>query len=160
MTLMPGKIGLWLLVTVATTGVALAASRNAPQPEKGEQILNESCVGCHDVRPIQVQALDPDGWTKMVNTMIEKGAPVTTDDIRIVVEYLVTNYGPLPDGAGKNIFLNTCTLCHDRQRVMRNGATREQWEETLGAMLKEGAPLSDEHFPVLLNYLARNFRPK
>ena len=160
MTLMLGRIGLWLSVTAATAAVAAAASQAAQPPEKGEQILNESCVGCHDVRPVQVQALDADGWTKLVNTMIEKGAPVRADDMPIVVEYLVTNYGPLPDGAGKNIFLNTCTLCHDRQRVMRNGATREQWEETLGAMLNEGAPLSDEDFPVLLNYLARNFRPQ
>ena len=157
---MLGKTGLWLLVTVATAAVAAAASQNVQQPEKGEQILNESCVGCHDVRPVQVQALDADSWTGMVNTMIEKGAPVKTDDIPIFVEYLVTNYGPVPAGAGKTIFLNTCTLCHDRQRVMRNGATREQWEETLGAMLNEGAPLSDEEFPVLLNYLARNFKPQ
>jgi len=27
-------------------------------------------------------------------------------------------------------------------------------------MLNEGAPLSDEDFPIILNYLARNFRPK
>ena len=43
---------------------------------------------------------------------------------------------------------------------MQNGGTREQWEETLSAMLNEGAPLSDQDFPVLLNYLARNFKPQ
>jgi hypothetical protein len=26
-------------------------------------------------------------------------------------------------------------------------------------MINEGAPLSDDEFPVLLNYLTRNFRP-
>jgi hypothetical protein len=27
-------------------------------------------------------------------------------------------------------------------------------------MINEGAPLSDDDFPVLLNYLSRNFRPR
>ena len=155
--------GLWVSATVAITtamgaAVAVAANRTTPQSDKGEQILNESCVSCHDLRPLQVQALDAGGWTKMVNSMIEKGAPVKADDLPVVVEYLTAAYGPVPEGAGKVIFLNTCTLCHDRQRVMRNGGTREQWEETLSAMLNEGAPLSDQEFPVLLNYLARNFK--
>ena len=52
-----------------------------------------------------------------------------------------------------------CTQCHDLNRVIQHGATREQWEETLGAMLNEGAPLSEQDFPVLLAYLARNFKP-
>ena len=42
-------------------------------------------------------------------------------------------------------------------RVKRTTATREEWEDTLGAMLNEGAMLSEQDFPVLLNYLARNF---
>ena len=170
MTRMLRATGVWVTVMVATltaivavTAAEVMAAKGtapAPQSDKGEQILNESCLSCHDLRPMQVQALDADGWTRMVNSMIEKGAPVKTEDLPIVVEFLAATYGPVPEGAGKTIFLNTCTLCHDRQRVMRNGGTREQWEETLGAMLNEGAPLSDQDFPVLLNYLARNFKPQ
>jgi len=48
-------------------------------------------------------------------------------------------------------------VCHDLSRVKRTTATREEWEDTLGAMLNEGAMLSEQDFPVLLNYLARNF---
>ena len=166
MTRMLRATGVWVTVMVATLTAIVAAAEvmaakgSAQQTDKGEQILNESCVSCHDLRPMQVQALDADGWTRMVNSMIEKGAPVKAEDLPIVVEFLAASYGPVPEGAGKNIFLNTCTLCHDRQRVMRNGGTREQWEETLSAMLNEGAPLSDQEFPVLLNYLARNFKPQ
>ena len=50
--------------------------------------------------------------------------------------------------------------CHDLLRVRRNLATREEWEDTLLAMLNEGAMLSDQDFPVLLSYLARNFKPQ
>jgi len=41
--------------------------------------------------------------------------------------------------------------------VRRNLATREDWEDKLGTMLNEGAPLSEEQFPVVHAYLSRNF---
>ena len=71
----------------------------------------------------------------------------------MLLEYLVINHGPLPDGAGKTIVLNTCTLCHDLSRVRQNRATAEEWARTLQAMLNEGAPLSDDEFPIVLRYL-------
>lgn len=140
-----------------------ASGPGAPQSDtvdRGEQILSGRCTACHDLRSVQVQALDKDGWTRMVDTMIEKGAELTPDETPILIDYLVGNHGPLPDGPGKSILLNVCTNCHELKRVTRLGATRQQWEETLGAMLSEGAPLSEQDFPVLLNYLARNFRPQ
>ena len=113
---------------------------------------------CHDLRPIQVQALDTEGWAKVVNAMVEKGAQVKTEDIPPLIEYLVQSYGPLPEGAGKKILLNKCTICHDLKRVKQHLSSPEEWAETLAAMLNEGASLSDEEFAVLLGYLARNFR--
>jgi cytochrome c5 len=128
------------------------------QTDKGEQIQNASCIGCHDLRPIQTQALDADGWRKMVASMVEKGAEVKAEDVPALVAYLVKSHGPLPDGPGKTILLNTCTVCHDLGRVRRQGGTREDWDDTLGAMLNEGAMLSEQDYPVLLDYLVRNFK--
>jgi cytochrome c5 len=150
--------GSWL--AIVTAAAALAASPRPQQVDRGEQILNGSCITCHDARPIRTQALDKDGWTKMVAGMVEKGAEVKPEDLPVLIEYLVNNHGPLPEGAGKNVLLNVCTECHDLKRVLRHGATREQWEETLIAMLNEGAPLTEQDFPVLLAYLARNFKPQ
>jgi cytochrome c5 len=153
-------IGLWLCTTVVFAAVVWAG-QNDQNPERGEQILNASCTSCHDLRPIEVQALDKAGWSDLVNRMVEKGTTFEKDsDIPILIDYLVQAHGPLPNGAGKTILLNTCTVCHDLSRVRRHAATREQWEETLEAMLNEGADLSDQDFPVLLNYLARNFKPQ
>jgi hypothetical protein len=154
-----GKGLLGVAFVTAITAATLAASPSLQQVDRGEQILNVSCTGCHDARPIQTQALDKAGWTKVVSAMVEKGAEIKPDDVPVLIEYLVNNQGPLPDGAGKAILLNVCTQCHDLKRVIQHGATREQWEETLGAMLNEGAPLSEQDFPVLLAYLARNFKP-
>jgi cytochrome c5 len=153
------KKWMWFLTTMCSAAAVFAAGQNVSPSERGEKILNQACTNCHDLRPIDVTALDTDGWTKVVNTMIQQGAPVKPDDVSPLVEYLVANHGPLPDGSGKDIVLNTCTMCHDLQRVRTHGATRQEWEETLQAMLNEGAPLSDDEFRIVLNYLARNFRP-
>jgi hypothetical protein len=142
-------------------GVAGQNSSEADRADRGEQIQNLSCsMTCHDLRPIQTQALDKDGWTKVVARMVDKGAEVKPDEIPALVDFLVRRHGPLPEGPGKLILLNTCTVCHELDRVVRHGATRELWEETLSAMLNEGAMLSEQDFPVLLAYLARNFKPQ
>ena len=70
---------------------------------------------------------------------------------------MVRAHGPMPNGAGKDIVLNTCTICHDLTRVKRTQHTEEEWEATLIAMLNEGAPLSDDDFPIVLAYLTKNF---
>jgi cytochrome c5 len=129
------------------------------QTDRGEQIQNASCLGCHDMRPIQTQALDKDGWTKMVTSMVDKGAEVKPEDVPVLVDYLVKTHGPLPEGQGKTILLNTCTVCHDLGRVRTQGRTPEDWNDILGTMLNEGAMLSEQDYPVLLAYLARNFKP-
>ena len=138
-----------------------AAWQDTPPPERGEQIMNAACTtACHDTRPIDTQALDDAAWTKEVKTMIEKGAEVKADDVGPLVEYLVKNHGPLPDGPGKELVLNICTQCHNLQRVRRTQLSPEGWVEILENMLNEGAPLSDKDFPDVLRYLARNFRPE
>ena len=90
--------------------------------------------------------------------MIQKGAEVNNTDRPVLIDYLVKNHGPLPSGPGRAILLNTCTICHDLGRVRAHTVSREEWQETLSAMLNEGAMLSDQDFPVLLDYLARNFK--
>ena len=154
------KTGLLLCGAMMTAAAALLAAQ-APAPvaaDRGEQVMNAGCLSCHDLRPIQMTALDADGWSAVVAAMIEKGAQVEKPDLPILVEYLAKNHGPLPEGAGKKILLTTCTVCHDLQRVRRTAASREHWGDILGAMLNEGAMLSEEDFPVLLAYVSRNFR--
>jgi cytochrome c5 len=153
---------MWKAFAVAAPvvlAVTIAAAGGAQDGERGERLMNASCLGCHDLRPIQVQALDAAGWKTTVDAEIGRGAKVAAGDLPVLIDYLVANHGPLPDGAGKAILLNTCTLCHDLKRVRQHHATAEEWASTLQAMLNEGAPLADEDFPVLLRYLAVNFRP-
>ncbi len=155
----PGGFGWWLCgAGAALLAGAVVAAQDAPA-DKGEQILNTSCLACHDLRPVQVTALDKEGWKGVVEAMIDRGAQVSEPDTPVLVEYLAKTYGPLPEGPGKKVLLNVCTVCHDLQRVKRTALDPEGWRDLLQTMLNEGAMLSEQDFPVLLNYLARNFKP-
>ena len=149
---------LWLIATLSCAAVAFSAGQ-LPQVEPGEKLVNTVCTTCHELRPIETTALDKEGWSKLVSSMIEKGAELKKDDVALLVNYLTAAYGPLPDGPGKQIMLNICTQCHSLDRVKARGSSIEEWDELLMHMLNEGAPLSDRDYPVLLNYLAKNFRP-
>lgn len=141
----------------AACSLLAAAASSAQAPDPAEKVINMSCVGCHDIRRIQTAAMSADAWATTVNTMIEKGAKVEAADVPGLVTYLARNHGPVPDGEGKAILLNTCTMCHDLKRIRLGHRSPEEWEETLGAMLNEGAPLSEEQFPIIHEYLSRNF---
>jgi cytochrome c5 len=146
----------WCGAVIGVVGVSVCALP-AQDDERGERVMNASCQGCHDTRRIQTQALSAAGWTKTIDIMVDKGAKVSSDDRPVLVDYLVGHHGPIPDGPGKEIVLTTCTLCHDLRRITRGRRSAQEWEETLDAMLNEGAPLSDEGFQVVHAYLSRYF---
>ena len=147
----------WLLALGALVAAAVRSAPAQNDNDRGERIMNASCQGCHDTRRIQTSALDIAGWAKTVGVMVDKGAKVSKEDLPVLVAYLAEQHGPIPDGPGKEIVLNTCTLCHDLKRIRLGRRSTEEWEETLISMLNEGAPLSDDAFPVVHAYLSRNF---
>jgi cytochrome c5 len=151
------RTGLWLVATIALAAAAFGA-RQDDSLLKAERLVNTTCMGCHDLRKIQTQALDEQGWKAVVESMIATGAKVETADVPLLVSYLTDNFGPLPDGAGKEIVLNKCTVCHDLKRVRQHLASPEEWAETLGAMENEGLMISNDEYATVLRYLARNFR--
>jgi len=147
--------------TLAASLQAAPAAPGAPaaqaEGDRGERLMNASCQGCHELRVLQVQAKNTEEWTKTIDDMIAKGAKVAKEDIPVLVDYLVDRQGPLPNGAGKAIVLNVCTMCHDLTRIRRGHRSAEEWEATLNSMLNEGAPLSDDQFPIVHAYLSRHF---
>jgi cytochrome c5 len=151
------QMGRILAALCAASVLALVVAVGAQAPRTGEQVMNASCTGCHDATYIQTSAKSQMEWEETVNQMVQLGATVKAEERPILLTYLVRTHGPMPNGAGKDIILNTCTICHDLTRIKRSSHTEEEWEGTLIAMLNEGAPLSDDDFPVVLAYLTRNF---
>jgi len=153
-------LALILAVSVPALPQAQAPREQDSSTEAGERILNAACLTCHDHRPVDTQALDEPGWTKIVKAEVDRGAKLKAEDVPVLVDFLVRHHGPLPDGPGKELVLNICTQCHDLQRVRRERLSPEGWLEVLESMLNEGAPLSEKDLPEVLRYLARNFRPE
>lgn len=153
------RAALAFVASLVLVSVIARAQETAKQTEPGEKILTAACQSCHDSRPVDTQALDDAGWTKVVKAEVAKGAEVKSDDVPVLVDFLARNHGPLPDGPGKEVVLNICTQCHDLARVRRTRLDAEGWAEILDTMLNEGAPLTEKDFAAVLRYLARNFRP-
>jgi hypothetical protein len=61
----------------------------------GSEIASASCILCHSADYISTQPpLDRAGWTVIVQKMREKyGAPIPTNNVETIVNYLATNYG-------------------------------------------------------------------
>lgn len=143
------SLAVLVLIGVATGG--------AQDVDPGERLMNAACLDCHSIRAIQVQAMDADGWALRVSKEIERGAKLSREDTPTLVKFLTRAHGPLPDGPGKDVLLNTCTMCHELFRIKFGRRTPEEWEETLVSMLNEGAQLSDEEFARVHRYLSVNF---
>ena len=69
----------------------------------------------------------------------------------------------LPDGAGKQLVSEKCTLCHDVQRIMVKRADREDWQHTVqhmrGLMSERNMPdLTSEQATQITDYLDSKFK--
>jgi len=65
----------------------------------------------------------------------------------------------LPEGPGKKLVEEICSFCHGLARINGHAFTREQWDSVIKGMVSEGAPVTDEEFSLILEYLAKNFGP-
>ncbi|HEY6342900.1 MAG TPA: hypothetical protein VIY49_15515 [Bryobacteraceae bacterium] len=63
----------------------------------------------------------------------------------------------LPDGAGKDLVMNVCTVCHELTRITSKKKTKEEWNDTVDKMAARGAKASDEEFDTIVNYLTKYF---
>jgi mono/diheme cytochrome c family protein len=62
----------------------------------GKQTVEANCLACHslDYIPMNSVFLDRKGWEATVTKMIKAmGAPIRSDDVPVIVDYLVRNYG-------------------------------------------------------------------
>ncbi len=155
--MMSRLLGFVVAVSLAAAVLFSAATSSAQRPSEGQQLVEKRCQGCHTMRRVDTSAKDANGWRETIQVMIQDGAEVEESEIPVMVQFLAREHGPVPEGPGKQILLNICTQCHNLQRIKNGRRSAEEWEETLLAMLNEGAPVSDEQLPVIHAYLSRHF---
>jgi cytochrome c5 len=63
----------------------------------------------------------------------------------------------LPDGDGKKVLETACTSCHGLDGVVRLHLDKAGWEGVVSSMVSNGAQVDSKDFPVLVDYLVKNF---
>jgi competence protein ComEA len=62
----------------------------------GKAIFLQTCSNCHTPENVIGHNLDSDGWTDLLNRMIQFGAQGSDEDFGSILTYLTTNFGPAP----------------------------------------------------------------
>lgn len=181
---------IWFLVLVVAAVLVMPAAaqnrrgRNRPITDlpKGpeRQVILDSCTACHGIDDYAYYALDRAGWQKLVGTMKEKGAVIADDKEAVLLDWLVTKFGPdskpfprtrgggavlnfgggdaaARDAASQGLLDTVCTTCHALERYLAAKRTDVQWREIIALMKTRGAQLDDVDIAPLAGYLARAY---
>jgi hypothetical protein len=57
---------------------------------------------------------------------------------------------------GKELVEDVCTYCHNLDRLQGKALNREEWRGLIKGMISEGAPVTDEEFSAILDYLVKH----
>ncbi len=77
-----------IFLTILISLVIIFTSRCARRPADPEVLLRERCTRCHTLAPIQGARKSPEEWEKTVQRMRSKGAILTDEEARIIIQYL------------------------------------------------------------------------
>ncbi len=76
------------------------AEMKAPGPPlaegQGKEAVVRMCTTCHGTAVFSKMRMGRIGWEDEVVSMVEKGAKGSSGEIRQVVDYLVSHFGPAP----------------------------------------------------------------
>ena len=141
-----GKAAMWLVVIVAVVLVMPVAAQNRRAQSRPvvdlprgpvRQVILDSCTACHGIDDYAYYAMDRQGWQKLVDSMKEKGAVISDENRSILLDWLVTKFGPdskpypkvrtrpiltlgdvaARDAAAKQFIEFVCRTCHTLERV-------------------------------------------
>jgi DNA uptake protein ComE-like DNA-binding protein len=154
---------------VAGLLIALHASAQKLPDGPGKDVFASACSECHAVDLATNQKKPRGGWEATVDSMVAKGATVSKEQAKVIVDYLTTNFGPdpsaapastasaMPEGAGKQIILRECTACHLPDHFTKYRHTNEEWQAIVIRMGTRVRSASKEELDTVQTYLAANF---
>ncbi|HKA21707.1 MAG TPA: hypothetical protein VKN18_25745 [Blastocatellia bacterium] len=65
----------------------------------------------------------------------------------------------LPDGAGRNLVIATCTQCHSLGPIVLQRKSEVQWVRTVRDMIARGAQIAPDEIELISTYLSQSFGP-
>jgi cytochrome c551/c552 len=137
-------------VFLSYSGMAIAplAAQEQEPPRtlvqgRGVELTTARCVICHDAQHITRAKLSREEWVFNVKNMIDRGAPITPEEIPQIVDYLATYYSrdsappaesaaaeappaaAAEDPAQRLLTANACIACHAVDRRLVGPGFRE-----------------------------------
>ena len=90
-----------LLVVGISGGTALAtgAAPKVPPPGPGLDLITERCGFCHTIAQATAVTKTRANWETTVQSMIDRGAELTPEEQKVIVDYLATHMAPPETGA-------------------------------------------------------------
>jgi cytochrome c5 len=145
----------WAPLVLAVAAIAATPAR---LPEgQGRKAVEAACSSCHSLSVVTGQRFSNQGWQAVVNAMVNRGAALTKEQAGVVVEYLAAHFGK---DRGQELVEDVCIYCHSLDRLQGHELSREEWRDLIKGMIFEGAPVTDEEFSLILDYLAKNYGKK
>lgn len=100
--------------------------------------------------------LNPNGMAIKSDVTAEqaRAALAAAGDVAEDIELAGAMVLPEPRSPSEELFLNTCTQCHDIGRIVRSNARGDDWEAIVRRMRGNGAQMTDEQMAEITAYLA------
>ena len=178
------KVGLCMVLIFIWSGHFFESLSSMPKPahpmqesrSEGLQLIEETCVQCHDLARIFSQDKTEEAWQRTIAIMMWRGAQLLPGEAEIIQNYLVLDFnrnpGPsfstipgadasvdssLPDGSGRRLVAEACVRCHDLSRIVSQRKSGEEWRRTVQEMVRLGTPLSAGEAETVIDYLSKSF---
>ncbi|MCS7199253.1 MAG: hypothetical protein RMI63_03590 [Caldimicrobium sp.] len=91
---MLNKYIIFLCIIIIVSFTSLIYTKELPLPEgEGKALILSKCNLCHGLDVVINQRLSKLEWEDIVNRMIRWGAPISSREQEIIVEYLYKNFG-------------------------------------------------------------------
>jgi len=127
----------------------------SPLPEgPGKKTLESACTICHALNVVTSKKLSREKWQDVVQKM---NANLNKEETADVIGYLSRHFGT--KDPGKQLVEEICSFCHGLAKLKGQAFTRDQWESVTKGMIFEGAPVTEQEYSLILDYLEKNFGP-
>jgi mono/diheme cytochrome c family protein len=90
-----------LAATLCVSGMLWASAASAQDVSAGRDIVIGKCFQCHTDAMFRDQRQERRGWEATIYRMIGRGGLFTPEEIKLMADYLATDFGPNEKPAAK-----------------------------------------------------------
>jgi cytochrome c5 len=148
------------------------------------QVILRSCTACHGIDEYGYYAMDRQAWRALIERMkvtksgVVEGAAISDADREILLDWLVTEFGPdttpfereyvlpkltdadlLSDADATALLSRACASCHAAvETIVDTPLDEAAWRRTLVGKISTGTPILINEVDPLIEWLTRTGR--